>query len=58
MKWVAYADALAIPFFALLVWTMATKSNRTWNETVLYAFGVVGFLADTVFTIQNGMRSR
>ena len=46
------ADIFAIFFFALGIYYFHQIPDRTWIEDVLFLFMIIGFIADTVFTIQ------
>lgn len=46
-----YGDILAIPFFALLIYYFHTIHEKTELENVLYAFSIVGFVADVIYTL-------
>lgn len=43
-------DILAIPFFLLGFFYFYNIRNRTWTETLLLVFCLVGLLADSIFT--------
>ena len=47
------ADALAIPFWIVLIYYMSHIKNKTIIEKILLLFGVVGFLADSLFVSNN-----
>jgi hypothetical protein len=45
-----YADILAIPLFALLVYYFYNIQNKTIIEYILFSFAVTGLIFDSVFT--------
>ena len=47
------ADALAIPFWIVLIYYMSHIQNKTIIEKILLLFGVIGFLADSLFVIKE-----
>ncbi len=50
-NWSHYGDALAIPFFALLVHYFYQKEHKTVLEYVFLVFSVGGLVLDTLFTV-------
>jgi len=48
-----YADMLALPFFALMVYYfLSIKKQKTIIEYLLLLFAITGLILDIVFTIQ------
>jgi hypothetical protein len=45
-----YADMLAVPFFAALIYYFYNIPHKTTFETILYLFAITGFLADLFFS--------
>jgi len=51
MKYLShYADMLAIPLFAALIYYFYNLQDKTIFEYILYLFAITGFFADIVFT--------
>jgi hypothetical protein len=46
-----YADVLAIPMFLAIAIILTVKHEKTRLELVIMVFAWIGFLFDTVFTI-------
>jgi hypothetical protein len=46
-------DLLAIPFFLLGAIYFYTIDNKNILEYILFIFCILGFVLDTLFTIQN-----
>jgi hypothetical protein len=44
-------DIFAIPMFALLTYYFYKKPNKNDLENILYLFAIIGFIADTYFTV-------
>jgi hypothetical protein len=45
-----YADMLAIPLFAALIYYFYNIPHKTTFEYILYLFAITGFFADILFT--------
>ena len=45
-------DIFAIPMFALLTYYFYKKPNKNDLENILYLFAIIGFIADTYFTLK------
>ena len=45
-----YGDILAIPFFALLTIYFYNMEDKSPTEYILLFFGIVGFIADILYT--------
>ena len=49
MKVSRVADAMAIPFWILLINYLVHIQDKTITEKILLLFGTVGFIMDTLF---------
>lgn len=45
-------DVFAIPMFGLLTYYFYKKPNKNDLENILYLFAIIGFIADTYFTMK------
>jgi hypothetical protein len=45
-----YGDILAIPFFALLTIYFYNIEDKSPTEYILLFFGIIGFIADILYT--------
>ncbi len=50
-QWTHYADVLAIPLFLTIAIALSIKPNRSKLETGIMIFAWVGFILDSIFTI-------
>lgn len=50
-EYINVADIIAIPFFGIMTYYFYKKKNKTLIEYILYLFGIMGFIIDTVFSI-------
>ena len=50
-----YADVVAIPLFAFLVWYVLDKGINNWKDSIVLAFGIGGLVVDSYIVYSKGM---